>query len=253
MPEQTRILAIGGGKLEEAETLPLQRQVVRLTGKRNPNALMIPTAGGDPEDTIAAFEEVYGGKLKCRTQILRLVTRPVSRRKMSDMVRDADLIYVSGGDTYRMMCIWRRLRLDALLRKAVARGAVAAGVSAGANCWFTYCQGGRRTSADGKDKGLIRMRGVGVVPALFCPHYGDNRRREAIARMVARHGDVAIGCGDYAAVEVVDDTYRILTCSDRARAHKMFKQNGEIVSEELPVSRKYRPLAELLAKAPTAG
>jgi dipeptidase E len=247
VPEQTRIVAIGGGKLEEAETLSIHRHIVRLTGKRGANALMIPTAGGDPEDTIAAFEDVYGRKLKCWTRILRLVRDPVSRRQMASMVRDADLIYVSGGNTYRMMCIWRRVGLDAMLRRAVSRGVVGAGVSAGANCWFTHCQGGRRSSAQSEARSIIRVSGLGVVPALFCPHYGDKRRKEAIARMVARHGGVAIGCGDYAAVEVVGDTYRILTCAEGARAHKVFKHNGEVLTQELPAGKRYRPLQELLA------
>jgi len=248
-----RIVALAGGKLEESQTLPIHRHVVRLTGKRRARALIIPTAGGDPEDTIAAFEEVYGGRLNCRPRTLALVRNPVSRRRASSLILESDLIYVSGGNTYRMMCIWRRLGLDAVLRKAVSRGIVAAGVSAGANCWFAYGQGGRRSSAGSEERSLIRVRGLGLVSALFCPHYGDDRRREAIARMVARHGGVAIGCRDYAAVEVRGDTYRVLTCAEGAGAQRLFRHKGKVLTQELPTDRPYRPLQELLSEEPAFG
>ena len=39
-----KIVAIGGGSMLERETLDIDREVVRLSGKQRPRALFIPTA-----------------------------------------------------------------------------------------------------------------------------------------------------------------------------------------------------------------
>jgi dipeptidase E len=51
-------------------------------------------------------------------------------------VADQDVIYVGGGNTASMPGVWRAHGLDRLLARALERGAVLTGVSAGKNCWF---------------------------------------------------------------------------------------------------------------------
>ena len=58
-----RLVAIGGGKIETQETLPIDREIVRLTGKRKPNVLFIPTASGDASEYCDNFQAVYRGWL----------------------------------------------------------------------------------------------------------------------------------------------------------------------------------------------
>ena len=53
-----KIVAIGGGELSSLETLAIDREVVRLTGKRRPRALFIPTALGDSRDYWEGFKRV---------------------------------------------------------------------------------------------------------------------------------------------------------------------------------------------------
>ena len=38
------IIAIGGGSLKKKQTLPIDRFIVKLTGKKSPKTLFIPTA-----------------------------------------------------------------------------------------------------------------------------------------------------------------------------------------------------------------
>ena len=47
--------------------------------------------------------------------------------EMSALVLDSDLVYVGGGNTYKMMKLWRRLGLDAVLVEAASRGVVLVG------------------------------------------------------------------------------------------------------------------------------
>ena len=57
-----KIVAIGGGSMEERETLAIDREVVRLTGSRRPRALLIPTASYDNPERYDVFQNLYGGE-----------------------------------------------------------------------------------------------------------------------------------------------------------------------------------------------
>ncbi|MFZ1720124.1 MAG: Type 1 glutamine amidotransferase-like domain-containing protein [Candidatus Moraniibacteriota bacterium] len=50
------IVAIGGGELGEWETLPIDREIVRLSRKTTPTVLFIPTASGDSEKYWEIFQ-----------------------------------------------------------------------------------------------------------------------------------------------------------------------------------------------------
>ena len=69
----------------------------------------------------------------------------MSYEAMSALVRAADVLLVSGGNTLFAVDRWVKCRLHPLLHEAAARGAVLTGGSAGAICWF---DGGHSDSAD---------------------------------------------------------------------------------------------------------
>ena len=52
----TKLVAIGGGKMAEGETLAIDSQVVALTGKTYPRALFIPTASSDSREYWQGFQ-----------------------------------------------------------------------------------------------------------------------------------------------------------------------------------------------------
>lgn len=56
---------------------------------------------------------------------------------MEAVIDKADVIVVAGGNTLYAVDRWRNLQMIPLLRKAMERGAVMTGGSAGAICWFS--------------------------------------------------------------------------------------------------------------------
>ena len=52
------IVAIGGGELKDLETLPIDREIVRLARKKKPRVLFIPTASGDALGYCETFRTV---------------------------------------------------------------------------------------------------------------------------------------------------------------------------------------------------
>lgn len=67
------IYAIGGGEISALETYKIDKEIVAAAGKRNPKALFIPTASSEAEAYIDFFNKLYGEKLGCETDVLKLL------------------------------------------------------------------------------------------------------------------------------------------------------------------------------------
>ncbi|MBN2583272.1 MAG: Type 1 glutamine amidotransferase-like domain-containing protein, partial [Planctomycetes bacterium] len=223
--------------------------IVGLTGKRKPRALFIPTASGDAERYVETFEAVYGKRLGCRVETLRLLTAPPSRREMNRMIAAADLVYVGGGNTLRMMRRWRVTGADRALIAAAKRGTVMSGLSAGAICWFAYGNSDSRAFSGKESWSHIRVRGLGLVPLLYCPHYDSEKRHKPLRAMVAAHGGPAVACDDCTALEISGDSYRILSARKGQQARLLCKEDGTVRVNPLATGScrgAFRPLGDLL-------
>lgn len=219
------IVAIGGyrrdrGKNGEPFDTPLEidRRIVELTGKKKPKVLFIPTASSDDESYVKAIEEVYEAKLGCTVDVLYLITKKPTHAEIAAKIRSVDIIYVGGGNTLMMMNLWRRLGVDKLLREAYERGAVCCGVSAGSICWFEYGVSDSRQFKNSKSHEYIRVKGLGFLKGLHCPHYDPVPSRtnwrlkgaEKILKKYGAHGKF-IPIGDGKAVVFEDGEEDLLS------------------------------------------
>ncbi len=243
-----KIVAIGGGELKLLETADIDKRIIELTGKTRPKALFIPTASGDPAGYIDTFEACYGKHFGCQTRTLKLIQSPPAFEEMSALVLESDLIYVGGGNTYRMMKTWRRLGLDTMLAEAASRGIVLSGLSAGAICWFRYGCSDSRSFSENVAWDYIRVSGLGFINAVYCPHYHFEKREDAFSKMIEKRGGIGIACDNNAAIEIVGNHYRVLTSTPNAKAYKLFKRNGRTIISELPQENEYTPLDNLLKR-----
>src|SRR5271163_1862327 len=130
------IVAIGGGEIRTRGTAAIDREIIRLSNKKNPRLLFIPTASSDSERYWKHVQEYFGKFLKCRTDVLFLIKEQPSREQIRRKILAADIIYVGGGNTLMMMRLWRRLGAGKFLISAYKNGVVLAGISAGSICWF---------------------------------------------------------------------------------------------------------------------
>ncbi len=140
------------------------------------------------------------------------------------MIAAADIVYVGGGNTLRMMKLWRRRGVDRMLMKAAADGTVLAGVSAGAICWCTAgVSDSRSFNAHDGTWPYIAVRGLGLINVLLSPHHD---------------GDPGRGNG----LELVDERFRILSCRDGSIGHCIDRSG---VEQDLPSHEHFRPMAHL--------
>lgn len=249
-----KIIAIGGGEIRgkqgaASETLGIDKEILALCGKKNPKLLFIPTASGDASGYVETVKNHFGKRLGCQVDSLELLAKKYSKREIEDKILKTDIIYVGGGNTLKLMKAWRKFGVDALLKKAMEKGVVMSGLSAGSICWFR--QGNSDSARFGKNKqaSMIRVKALGVINALHCPHYDVEKGREqSLKEMMRKTSGVAIAIDNCAAIEVIDGTYRIIRTKKTANAYKVYWKQGKYFKEQIVVQKKFAPLSALLSK-----
>ena len=245
------IIAIGGGKLvvpknREPQTLLIDQSIVEQVNRKSPKVLFIPTASEDNVEYCDAFRKQYEERLGCSVQELLLYRNRPSNRKIQMLISESDIIYVGGGNTLRMMNLWRQLGVDKCLDKARKRGAVLCGLSAGSICWFRQGNSDSRKFKDETNKTLIKVTGLNYADVLMCPHYDvEKHRQPALKAMMKTTRGVAIALENCAALHIKDDKYCILASKKYKKAYLIYWKRGEYVKQALKPSDNFQSLAEL--------
>jgi dipeptidase E len=240
------IIAIGGGKImvpkhRVPQTNLIDKAIIHQVRKKHPRVLFIPTASEDNEKYCDAFRNQYEKRLGCSVQELLLYRDRPSIRKIQMLIAESDIIYVGGGNTLRMMKLWRQLGVDQYLNKARKRGAVLCGTSAGAICWFRQGNSDSRKFKDGKNKALIKVSGLDFADLLLCPHYDvEKHRQPSLKAMMKTTRGVAIGVENNAALHIKDDQYRVLASKKNKKAYLIYWDQGKYIKQALKPSDKFQ-------------
>ncbi|MBI4311971.1 MAG: peptidase E [Chloroflexi bacterium] len=247
-----KIVGVGGGHMDALETLAIDKSIVELTGKDNPSAILLPTATYDSPERWEVFNRVYRDRLGCRTEVLYLLQREPSEAELRERILSKDIIYVSGGNTLKMMNRWRKLGVDNVLREAYEKGVLLAGQSAGMICWFSYGHSDSLSYYHAEDWKYIRVKGMGLIDAIGCPHYdgGTNgvRRADDYHAMMLKHLEPGIGVDNHCAVQLVDGTYRVVTARPGAGAYGVQRQGKTVVVERLEQRKDFAPAGGLFVR-----
>ena len=224
------IVAIGGGDVSTLVTQPIDSEIIGLSGTSSPKVLFIPTANSDSVEYWEGFDSAYRGSYGCETDVLYLLGKAPSPESIAQKIDWADIIYVGGGNTLKMMRRWRLLGVDDLLRSAHSRGAVLCGVSAGAICWFDRGHSDSMSFYSPDDWSYIAVTGMGLLSGLACPHYnGDTAgvpRRQDFHDMLKRKGGNGLAIDNDCAVAFTSDGYRVIAASSGAGAYSLYVQGG---------------------------
>lgn len=245
-----KIVAIGGGEnghgKTQYETAVIDKEIIRLTGKSNPNFLFIGSANLYADRYYEVMKSIYGDIYGCNTDYLT----NEEHRNFSiaqSKIQWADIIYVGGGNTLKLMMGWRKYGIDKLLIEAYQADKVLCGVSAGGICWCDYGNSDSRRFTSNSDK-LIRVKGLGLINILFCPHINtEANRADDLKRMMKTTHKIPAIAVDMGALEIVDNQYRILTINSSATANKCYWKNGRYFCESI-IDDKFKPIEELYRK-----
>ncbi len=248
-----KIIAIGGGEIKSKETLAIDKEIIKLSGKKNPNLLFVPTASSDNSDYWNNIQKYFGNYLGCKTDVLFLIKEYSSKNKIRKKIFSADIIYVGGGNTLKMMRIWRQLGVDKLLKMAYSKGTVLCGLSAGSICWFESGHSDSMAFYNSKKGKYINVKGLGFIKGIHCPHYNSQtfgvKRRKHFHDMIKRNGGFGIALDNNCAFECIDGKYyKIITSKKQAGAYKVYKKKGRVVSKRIEQKENLTPIAGLYKK-----
>ncbi len=158
--------------------LKFVQYVADLTKKENPKICYLPTASADNQDNIKYWSNICN-TLKVDTIILKIwVSSSEKNQSFEDILLNSDAIVVGGGNTLNMLGIWKAQGIDTILKKALKKGTVLAGGSAGSICWF------QNGISDSRPVNLSIVNGLGFLPFSNCPHFSQEVRKSLYYQMI---------------------------------------------------------------------
>lgn len=171
-----KLMLIGGGEVGRGnttyETREIDEEIVKMSEKENPNFLFIGLASSFSDSYYDTMKKIYKD-FGCTPVYLKKKNILNNPDIVETKIKEADIIYICGGDTIKLINDVKEYGIDKLLFSAMERGAVLAGVSAGAIL----------LSHDGfSDAKILRgeadkhefIDGLGFIDISFCPHYNSN-------------------------------------------------------------------------------
>lgn len=228
------IVAIGGGDLRTRETLGLDRFIVGLAAGGSPAVLFVPTASEDAPEYIEQFTRVYENRLGCRVATLRLIESPPELSEMRALVDDADIIYVGGGNTKRMIARWRTSGFDDLLGRAHRDGKILCGLSAGAICWFdSGFSDSEKFSSPGSDWNYTETHGLSLVQGMFCPHLDSENRMLPLIEYLGGTDRVVYACSDDTAIYADSGEPEALVLSRERSVFRIESSGGRVCVDRI--------------------
>ena len=168
-----KFVLIGGGDVGRGntsyETYNIDKRIVELTGKSNPNFLFCGLASSFSDSYFDTMKKIYKD-FGCECVYLKKKNIINNPDIVKNKIESSDIIYFCGGDSVKLVNDLKEYGIDELLREKVKSDCVIAGISAGA----IMC------SNDGYSDSL-KMRGerdkydfvpgLGFVDISFCPHF----------------------------------------------------------------------------------
>ena len=223
-------VSIGGGEIRNKTTAPIDEYVVSLAKSRIADghrayALFFPTASHDSNPYFNSFRKTYTSLFDVKSDVAILTKGLMTIEHVAEKIQKADIIYVGGGDTLYLMQVWRETGVDKLVWEAYQRGAVLAGLSAGAILWFEDIYTDSLVEGE-----FAPYKGLGLLKGAATPHYNSRVEFDDVA---ARQGyNLSYAIEDNAAV-VFEDEAPVGALSAGGKAYRLIREDNGIRKEEL--------------------
>ncbi len=167
------IICIGGGEIRSKTTVDIDGYIAsyikRKFPSKRPVGLFIGTASHDSMPYFNSFRKTYTSLFDIKADCALLVHGEMDIDKIENKIKNADFIYVGGGDTIYMMNKWREIGVEKMIRTAYENGTLICGLSAGAICWFEDIYTDSLTVNQENEYSL--HKGFGYLKGVCCPHF----------------------------------------------------------------------------------
>ena len=208
-----KIMLVGGGNIgrgeTQYETKEIDEEIVKMTEKENPNFLFIGLASSFSDSYYDIVKVIYKN-LGCNTVYLKKKNILNNPDIVRNKIESSDIIYFGGGDTIKLLENLKEYNMIPLIEKAIERGCVLAGVSAGA---IMMCKEGYSDSYKirGESDSFDFVPGLGFINISFCPHYEENSdRKHDLIEDLENKNRVVYAFPNNTAMKIIDNSYEII-------------------------------------------
>ena len=174
-----KCILIGGGEIGKGktnyETQKIDEEIVKLTNKESPNFLFIGLASSYSDSYYDTIKKIYK-KLGCTTIYLKKNNLIHNPKLVEEKIKNADIIYIGGGDTIKLLEAIKSYNLENQLREAYEKGCTMVGISAGA---IILSKEGFSDSRilRGESKKHEFIKGLELVKISISPHHHTNEEK----------------------------------------------------------------------------
>lgn len=154
---------------------------------KNPKELklaFIPTAS----DLYKFKPWFYGDKIKLKLMgfnIIEVDIKNKTKKQLLDELKDIDVLFVSGGNTYYLLEHVKKSGFDEVVRELVTKGVIYIGSSAGSVLACPTVE--HIEDLDDKTKvSLTSLDGIGLIDFLILPHYGDSKYESKLQHIMKK-------------------------------------------------------------------
>ena len=217
-----KLMLIGGGDTGRGNTpyntKEIDEEIVKMTGKENPNFLFIGLASSHSDSYYDTMKKIFRD-LGCTPVYLKksnLVNNPdIVKQK----INDADIIYICGGDTVKLLDHVKEYNLESLLKEAYNKGTVLAGMSAGAILLSNKGFSDSLIIREESDKYEF-LKGLNFIDINFCPHYNtDPKKTTDLEEYLSNSNDEVYCLENCTALKVIDNEISIIKSDKNAKVY----------------------------------
>ncbi len=252
-----KIALIGGGnnsnidsdgfeRIYEHENI--DREIISLSEKNKPNVLFLSHAANLGTErrsfnkVLNTYSKMYGCPLELHT------TRMIHDYEVSsELISWADIIYVGGGNTKRMIELWTSFGFDKLLKQAMLDNKVLCGISAGANCWcHSSCSDYLQMERNDPNAPYALVDGLGFCDFILNPHANYPGRLNGLKELLKDSDKVGVSLTNNSAMFICDKDYKIVkgisSYGDEIDAYISYFDNGKYYFKKMEEKGKIRQL-----------
>lgn len=227
-----KCVLIGGGntRTPEYETKEIDEEIVRMANKDHPNFLFIGLASYHSDSYYDVMKKIYQN-LGCETSYLKRSNLKNNPDIVKNKILNADIIYIGGGDTVKLMHDVKEYKIDTLLLEAYNNGIIIAGISAGAIL----------ISAKGFSDSLIErkesnkhefVKGLNFIDINFCPHYHNNlNKTQDLEEELKKNNEEVYCLENGSALKIENNKITVIKSLKDSKAYKVTYKDKLIEKE----------------------
>lgn len=229
-----KLVLIGGGEIGRSntsyETKIIDEEIIKMSEKESPILLFIGLASSYSDSYYDVIKNNFK-KLGCKTTYLKKSNLINNPDLVKQKFKDADIIYVGGGDTLKLLEKIKEYNLKPLLDEALNNNKVLAGISAGA---ILFSKKGYSDAyiLRGEKETYEFISGLDYAHLSISPHYEENSEKTKQLLSYLKEKEEIYALEDGTAIIINNDQIKTIHAIPNAKIYKI-SYNNKLIKEEI--------------------